>query len=49
MLPIIHFLRQSGKQQNELKTDLQKNFAIGKNLYPKTHQATLHVLDNYIK
>jgi hypothetical protein len=43
------FLRQSGPQHAKLKMDLQNNFRTGENKYPKTRQATLHLLDKYSK
>ena len=43
------FLRQSGKQHNKLKTDLQNDFTTGKYRYPKNLQAALHSLDKYSK
>ena len=43
------FLRQSGKQHTNLKTDLQNDFTTGDNRYPKTRQGTLHHLDKYTK
>ena len=39
------FLRQSGKQHNKLRTDLSNDYGIGVDRYPKTRQATLHLLD----
>jgi len=43
------FLRQSGKQHNKLKTDVQNNFTTGDDRYPKNRQAVLHLLDKYSK
>jgi hypothetical protein len=43
------FLRQSGAQHAKLKTDLQNDFTIGDNRYPKNRQQTLHLLDKYSK
>jgi hypothetical protein len=43
------FLRQSGSQHNNLKTDLQNDFTTGDNKYPKTRQQTLHLFDKYSK
>jgi hypothetical protein len=43
------FLRQSGTQHGNLKVDLQSDFTTGDNRYPKNHQQTLHLLDNYSK
>jgi len=43
------FLRQSGKQHNKLKVDLQNDFTTGDDRYPKNRQATLHLLDKYTK
>jgi hypothetical protein len=43
------FLRQSGKQHNKLKVDLQNNFTTGDNRHPKNQQSTLHVLDKHSK
>ena len=43
------FLRQSGTQHNNLKVDLQNEFTVGDNKYPKTRQQTLHLLDKYSK
>jgi hypothetical protein len=43
------FLRQSGTQHGNLKVDLQNNFTIGENRYPKNRQQTLHLLDKYSK
>jgi hypothetical protein len=43
------FLRQSGKQHNKLKTDLQNDFTTGDDRYPKNRQSTLHLLDKYSK
>jgi hypothetical protein len=43
------FLRQSGKQHNKLKIDLQNDFTTGDDRYPKNRQATLHLLDKYSK
>ena len=43
------FLRQSGNQHKNLKTDLQNDFTTGDDRYPKTRQATLHLLDKYSK
>ncbi len=43
------FLRQSGKQHNKLKVDLQNDFTTGDDRYPKNRQQTLHLLDKYSK
>ena len=43
------FLRQSGLQHGNLKVDLQNDFTVGDNKYPKTRQQTLHLLDKYTK
>jgi hypothetical protein len=43
------FLRQSGSQHGNLKVDLQNDFTIGDNRYPKNRQQTLHLLDKYNK
>jgi hypothetical protein len=43
------FLRQSGKQHNKLKVDLQNDFTTGDDRYPKNCQQTLHLLDKYSK
>jgi hypothetical protein len=43
------FLRQSGAQHANLRVDLQNDFTTGDNRYPKTRQATLHLLDKYSK
>ena len=43
------FLRQSGTKHVNLKEYLQNGFTIGDNLYPKTRQENLHVLDKYSK
>jgi hypothetical protein len=43
------FLRQSGKQHNKLKVDLQNDFTTGDDRYPKNRHATLHLLDKYSK
>jgi hypothetical protein len=43
------FLRQSGKQHNKLKVDLQNDFTTGDDRYPKNRQSTLHLLDKYSK
>jgi hypothetical protein len=43
------FLRQSGKQHNKLKVDLQNDFTTGDDRYPKNRKATLHLLDKYSK
>jgi len=43
------FLRQSGKQHQKLKVDLQNDFTTGDDRYPKNRQATLHLLDKYFK
>jgi hypothetical protein len=43
------FLRQSGAQHVNLKVDLQNDFTIGENRYPKNRQQTLHLLDKYSK
>jgi hypothetical protein len=43
------FLRQSGKQHNELKVDLQNDFTTGDDRYPKNRQSTLHLLDKCSK
>jgi hypothetical protein len=43
------FLRQSGKQHAELKTDLQNDSTTGDDRYPKNRQSTLHLLDKYSK
>ena len=48
-LPILHFLRQSGKQHNKLTTNIQNNFTTGNDRYPKTCRATIHLLDKYSK
>ena len=45
----IFFLRQIGKQHNNLKTDLLNDFTTGDDWYPKNHQATLYFLDKYNK
>jgi hypothetical protein len=41
------FLRQSGIQHGNLKVDLQNDFTIGDNRYPKNRQKTLHLLHKY--
>jgi hypothetical protein len=43
------FLRQSGKQHDNLKVDLENYFTIGDNRYPNNRQQTLHLLDKYSK
>jgi hypothetical protein len=43
------FLRQSGAQHAQLKTDLQNDYTTGDNRYPKNRQQTLHLLDKYSK
>ena len=43
------FLKQSGRQHNKLRMDLQNDFTTGDNRYPKNRQATLHLLDKYSK
>ena len=43
------FLRQSGTQHGYLKVDLQNDFTIRDNRYPKNRQHTLHLLDKYSK
>jgi hypothetical protein len=43
------FLCQSGAQHGNLKVDQRNNFTTGSNLYPKTHQQMLHLLDKYSK
>jgi hypothetical protein len=43
------FFRQSGKQHNKLKVDLQNDFTTGDDRYPKNHQLTLHLLEKYSK
>ena len=43
------FLRQSGKQHNKLKVDLQNDFTTGDDWYPKNRQSTLHLLDKCTK
>jgi hypothetical protein len=43
------FLRQSGKQHNKLKVDLQNDFTTGDDRYPKNLQSTLHLLNKYSK
>jgi hypothetical protein len=43
------FLRQSGKQHNKLKVDLQNDFTTEDDRYPKNRQVTLHLLDKYSK
>jgi hypothetical protein len=43
------FLRQSGKQHNKLKVDLQNDFTTGDDRYPKNRQEVLHLLDKYSK
>ena len=43
------FLRQSGKQHNKLKVDLQNDFTTGDDRYPKNRQSTLHLLDKCSK
>jgi hypothetical protein len=42
-------LQNSGKQHGTLKMDLQNDFTMGDNHYPKTQQATLHLLYKYTK
>jgi hypothetical protein len=42
------FLRQSGNHYSNLKVDLQNDFTIGDNRYPKNRDTTLHLLDKYI-
>ena len=42
-------LRQSGKQHDKLRMDLQNDYTTGDDHYPKTRQATLHLLDKYTK
>jgi hypothetical protein len=39
------FLRQIGAQHGNLKVDLQNDFTIGENRYPKNRQQTLHLLE----
>ena len=39
------FLRQSGKQNNKLKTDPQNNFTTGNGRMPNKRQMNLHLLD----
>ena len=41
------FLRQSGKQHNKLKVDLQNDYTKNQDKYPKTRQEVLHMLDKY--
>jgi hypothetical protein len=41
------FLRQSGKQHNKLKVDLQINFTTGDNRHSKNQHLTLHLLDKH--
>jgi hypothetical protein len=43
------FPRQSGRQHNKLKVDLQNAFAAGDNWCPKNRQFTLHLLDKHSK
>jgi hypothetical protein len=43
------FLRQSGTQHSNLKSDLQNDFTTGDNGYPKNCQRTLDLLDKYSK
>jgi hypothetical protein len=43
------FLRQSEMQHGKLKVYLQNDFTTGDNHYPKNHQQTLHLLDQYSK
>ena len=43
------FMRQSGSQHAKLKVDLQNDFTVGEDRYPKNRQQTLHLLDKYSK
>jgi hypothetical protein len=43
------FLLQSGSQHSKLKESSRDSFTMGNNNYPKTHQQTLHLLDNHSK
>ena len=43
------FLRQSGKQHQKRRVDLQNDFTTGDDRYPKNRQQTLHLLDKYSK
>ena len=42
-------LRQSRNQHIILKVDIQNDFTIKNNQYPKSHPKTLHLLDKYSK
>ena len=42
-------LKTSGKKHSKLKTDLQDDCTKGQHHHPKTHQETLHLLDNCMK
>jgi hypothetical protein len=42
-------MRQSGKQHDKLREDLQNDFTKGNDRYPKNRQQTLHLLDKYSK
>jgi hypothetical protein len=43
------FLRQSGKQHNKLKMDLQNEFTTGNDKYPRQMQSVLHLVERYTK
>ena len=40
---------QSAAVNDKLKTDLHNNFTVGTNIYPGSPQASLHLLDKYLK
>ena len=42
--PSYIYIRHSGKQHNNLKTDLQNDFTTGNTSFPMTFQDTLHSL-----
>ena len=48
-VPLIYFLRKSGKQHNKLRVDLQNNFITGDNIYPKNRQVNIVPLEKYTK
>ena len=40
---------QSAAVNDKLKTDMHNNFTVGTNIYPGSPQASLHLLDKYLK
>ena len=48
-MPLVHFFRQSGKQNNKLKLYVQNNFTIYDEWNPNNIKGDLKLLDKYTK